>query len=53
MAKQRCPICSVAVEPNPRYPRSVCRDCAAQAASADGRKLAFSNVDLSGGFVTH
>jgi len=27
--------------------------CAVKAASADGRVLEFSNVDMSGGFVAH
>lgn len=36
---------------NPRYPRAVCPDCAARAASADGRRLTFGNVSLSGGFA--
>ena len=51
MVKQNCPLCSAAVSPNPRYPRYVCGGCAAKAASTDGRPLAFSNVDLSGGFA--
>jgi hypothetical protein len=51
MATQQCPICSVEVRPNPRYPRYVCPTCAGKAASADGRLLQFGNVDLSGGFV--
>jgi hypothetical protein len=51
MATQHCPICSAAVAPNPRYPRYVCESCAGKASSADGRLLAFSNVDFSGGFA--
>ena len=50
MATQQCPICSVEVPPNIRSPRYVCRKCAGMAASADGRLLEFSNVDISGGF---
>lgn len=46
-----CPICGIALEPVPRYPRYVCRDCAVRAASADGRRLAFSNIGLSGGYA--
>jgi hypothetical protein len=48
---QRCPICQVEVQPNPRYPRTVCESCASQASSADGRTLMFYNIDLSGGFA--
>lgn len=45
-----CPICGVSLDPVPRYPRYVCADCARKAAAADGRRLQFSNVSLSGGF---
>lgn len=45
-----CPICGVSLEPASRYPRYVCEDCAGKAVGADGRRLQFSNVDLSGGF---
>lgn len=48
---QHCPICSAEVEPNARYPRYVCEECAAQASSADGRLLEFSNIDMSGGYT--
>jgi hypothetical protein len=51
MAKQRCPISSAAVDPNLRYPRYICQECAVKATSADGRLLAFSNVDMTGGFA--
>ena len=53
MATQQCPICSVEVHPSERYPRYVCMTCAVKAASADGRKLKFSNVDFTGGFMAH
>ena len=53
MATQQCPICSVEVPANERYPRYVCMTCAGKAASADGRLLNFSNVNMSGGFVAH
>jgi hypothetical protein len=53
MVKQVCPICQAKVNSNPRYPRYVCGSCAGKAASADRRLLAFSNVDMSGGFVAH
>lgn len=39
-----CPICAAALEPQSRYPRYVCSDCADRACSADGRPLTFSNV---------
>jgi hypothetical protein len=48
---QHCPICQKEVTPDPRYPRSVCADCASRAQSVDGRLLEFFNTDLSGGFV--
>jgi O-acetyl-ADP-ribose deacetylase (regulator of RNase III) len=51
MTTQHCPICSAPVTPNPRYRRHVCGDCASRAAAADGRPLAFSNIDFGGGFA--
>ena len=48
---QLCPICSTSVETYSRYPRHVCRNCAARAKSKDGRLLAFFNESLSGGFA--
>jgi hypothetical protein len=50
MADQLCPICSVRVEANPRYPGYVCRTCCSKALSGDGRALKFYNTSLSGGF---
>lgn len=46
-----CPICATALDPMPRYPRYVCEACAARAASANGRLLAFGNEGFSGSFV--
>lgn len=53
MATQYCPICGAEVMPYPRYPRYVCHTCAALASSVDGRRLEFSNVSFSGGFIAH
>ncbi|MFN2374110.1 MAG: ADP-ribosylglycohydrolase family protein [Cyclonatronaceae bacterium] len=50
METHHCPICNTALGPVPRYPRYVCRECAARAADQKGRKLTFSNVDMSGGY---
>ena len=46
-----CPICAASLEPQPRYPRHVCRTCASRARSADGRPLAFANEGFDGGYV--
>ncbi len=46
----QCPICGKALEAIARYPRYVCEDCAARASSADGRRLEFFNLGLSGGY---
>jgi hypothetical protein len=46
---QTCPICHKSVGSSERYPRYVCRDCAAQATSHDERLLKFYNDSLSGG----
>jgi len=45
-----CPICATALEPESRYPRYVCSDCASRACSADGRPLTFSNAGFDGGY---
>lgn len=50
MGPQYCPVCRRAVEPSLRYPRCVCADCASRASSFDGRRLAFANTDVFGGF---
>ena len=47
---QLCPICGNAQSFNPRYPRYLCFECAAQASDETGRRLQFSNVSPSGGF---
>jgi hypothetical protein len=38
------------MEPSERYPRQVCGDCVARACDTNGRRLAFANIDMSGGF---
>ena len=48
---QTCPICHRSVEPSERHPRYLCRECAAQAKTRDGRSLRFFNEALSGGYV--
>jgi ADP-ribosyl-[dinitrogen reductase] hydrolase len=50
LGRSHCPVCNTTLEPVPRYPRYVCRECAKRAADRDGRKLTFSNVDMSGGY---
>lgn len=49
-ATQPCPICGRLQRRVPRYPRYLCRECSAEAASPDGRALVFHNTHLSGGF---
>lgn len=46
-----CPICSSEVKHWERYPNQVCKRCQSKASDAYGRRLVFSNVDGSGGFV--
>ncbi len=48
---QTCPICGIEVRANPRYPRYLCRDCAARAVAPDGRALRFCNADIGGGYL--
>jgi len=45
-----CPICAEKVAHRERYPRQVCERCTSKASDAYGRRLMFSNEDLSGGF---
>lgn len=45
-----CPICSNLVRHWDRYPRAVCHTCCGKACDDQGRKLGFSNIDISGGF---
>jgi hypothetical protein len=51
MGNYQCPICKVELKPIPRYPNYVCKTCASMATDKDGRKLKFSNIDMSGGFM--
>ncbi|RUL78220.1 hypothetical protein EKH80_05110 [Dyella choica] len=51
MQTQHCPICRLEVAVQPRYPRYVCAECAAKAMSQDGRRLAFFNTDVGGGYA--
>lgn len=46
IAKQFCPICKTEVKPFARYPKYLCKECADQAVSPDGRPLFFSNIDI-------
>jgi ribA/ribD-fused uncharacterized protein len=45
-----CPICFQSVFHWERYPRAVCGDCHNKACDAQGRKLSFFNISMSGGF---
>lgn len=47
---QPCPICGTGQRPNPRYPRYLCSECAAEASDESGRQLQFGNTSMSGGF---
>ena len=46
----QCPICGISLQPIARYRRYVCQDCAGKAVSANGRRLEFFNLGLSGGY---
>lgn len=46
-----CPICSTPVPHWIRYPTAVCGNCFDKACDAQGRKLSFYNVSMSGGFI--
>lgn len=49
MKRQECPVFGARVEPSYRYPEHLCKAWIRRAVSAQGRPLAFSNVDFSGG----
>jgi hypothetical protein len=48
---QQCPICGAGLAQDQRYPSKLCRKCVNEATDERGRKLEFSNVDATGGFV--
>ncbi len=48
--KHNCPICSVDLKPNPRYPNYICRTCASSdITDTEGTKVSFSNIGMTGG----
>ena len=46
-----CAICAATLHAEARYPQKVCRGCEARASDESGRRLVFTNVSISGGFV--
>jgi hypothetical protein len=50
---QPCAICGTAIPFSERYPHYLCALCADRAVDENGRKLAFSNVSMSGGFIAY
>lgn len=46
-----CPGCGARLKFNPRYPWHFCNACRERAADAEGRRLVFGNVSLSGGLA--
>ncbi|MCT4631070.1 hypothetical protein [Winogradskyella sp.] len=48
--KQYCPSCKTKISYNPRYPKSLCRDCCSKPIlDEEGNVLQFTNVGFSGG----
>jgi hypothetical protein len=45
-----CPICGTPRPHSPRYPNHVCASCVERAVDDAGRRLAFFNTSLLGGF---
>ena len=43
---QHCPICQAATEPNPRYPRYVCRDCLSGGVVVGGATVPVRDLDV-------
>lgn len=48
---QHCPICQSTVTENSRYPRYLCRACAARACDIDGRSLRLSQARPDGRYA--
>ena len=48
--KHSCPICSIPLVEYERYPLYVCLECSNNVTDIKGKRLAFCNVDLTGGF---
>ena len=46
---QSCPVCGVFLPSNARYPDYICQSCASHLTDANGRKVEFFNIDMSGG----
>ena len=49
--KAVCPICGAEVQFNERYPKAVCGQCMKLITDAAGRRVAFYNIDMSGGLT--
>jgi hypothetical protein len=49
--RHNCPICLAKVNHWERYPNQVCEGCADWACDREGRRLRFSNANLTGGFI--
>ncbi len=45
----QCPICSTSLGLYERYPRYVCSACAEKTCDANGRRVAYRNLDFCGG----
>lgn len=48
---QICPICETVVSENPRYPRYLCRHCAARVSDKDGRSLRLFQASPDGRYA--
>lgn len=46
-----CPACGKAMKAFLRYPWHVCDDCLARCEDAEGRRVEFTNVSVSGGLA--
>lgn len=46
--EQRCPICGCNVQPNPRYPRYVCRPCFQRTTDTEGKAVRFFQKGADG-----
>lgn len=49
----KCPICFAKLQTNARYPNYICNECSKKTTDINGRKLIFSNVSFSVGYIAN
>ena len=52
MKNKNCPICDKNILHFERYPKMICNECIELAVNENGKSIKFSNVDVTGGFIS-